>query len=177
MFGLFRKNCAPDGPVAFNAEMDVGRSAEHVYRLLDWADERNAKRGEGHRVLPGDTPGQWRLVMKGAGHCPYHLSVTREVPNRHYAYVCKPERTVGKLVSSHEAFGLEPLAHDRCRVSVEVTAAFTPGLTQARFARESAAMSLACHNSLARLKIHAEQGADAARNARIMLLRGCRVEA
>ena len=176
MFGLFSKKRAPDGPVEFGAHVEIDCPSKDIYRLLDWADDRNAKRGEGHRVLPGDGAGQWRLTMTGMEDVTYRLSVTDEEPGRVYGYDCMPEPMVGRLVSSHELFRIESLAPDRCRVSLELKARFAPGLTDKRFTQEISMMSMACHNSLARLRIHAEQGADAARDAEIVAARCIRVE-
>ena len=177
MFGLFRKKMAPEGPVEFGHHIGIERSAQDVYRLLDWADVANAKRGEGHQVLPGDAMGQWRLIMTGMEDVTYHLRVTDEEPGRVYGYHCLPEPMVGQLVSSHELFRVESLAPDRCRVTLELKARFASGMTEDLFAQHVSMMSMACHSSLVRLKIHAEQGAGAARDAEIVSPRCIRLEA
>ncbi len=177
MFGLFRKKMAPEGPVEFDLDMEIGCPAAELYRLLDWADENNAKRREGQQVTPGDGSGQWRLVMTGMEDVTYHITVTDKEPGRAYGYHCTAEPTVGRLATAHELYHIESLAPDRCRITSRVTAIFVSGMTEKQFAQEVTMMSMACHNSLARLKIHAEYGAAAARDAEMVSAQRIRVEA
>ena len=138
MFGLFRKKMAPEGPVEFSLDMEIERPADEVYRLLDWADEMNAKRGEGHRVLPGQGTGRWRLIMTGMEDVTYYITVLEEAPARLYSYDCKPEPMVGRLVSSTETYRIEALPGERCRAGLVVVAHLVAGMTERQFHHELA---------------------------------------
>ncbi len=170
MFGWFKKKMAPEGPVDFALDMEIARPAADIYRLLDWSDDMNAKRAEGQQVLAGAGIGQWRLIMQGMEDVTFHLNVTQEERDRLYGYTCQADPMIGRLVSSHEVFRIEPLPDGTSKVYLHVTAQFIDGMTEKEFARETALMSLGCHSSLARLKIHAEHGPDAARDAQIVAM-------
>lgn len=180
MFGLFKRQMAPEGPVEFKAEMPIERPADHIYALLDFADERNAKRAEGNRVLPGGGAGsggsgRWRLLMTGMDSHEFLLDLIEAERPLRYEYECRAVPTLGRLVSAIEAWTIEPLGEHGCNVRLVVTAEFVTGLTERQFAKEVSMMSAGCHNALARLKIHAEHGANAARDAVLMTAEQTRV--
>src|SRR5690606_37328878 len=96
------------------------------------------------------------------------LTVTEARPGELYAFEAALSPPVGRLVSSHEAYAVEPLDAESCRLRLTVTATFVSGLRQKTYAAEIATMMAACHNALAKLKIHAEQGVEAVREIEAM---------
>ena len=175
MFGLFKRKMAPEGPFEFTDEIRIERPMAAVYRLLDWSDPLNAQKAQGDMLTPGDGAGQWRLVVTGLENHEYLIAlVASEMPVR-YVYDCNVVPMIGRLVRTREAYSLAPLAGGACMVKLAVTAQLVPRLTARQFAHEEKLLSASCYNAVARLKIHAEKGADAARDAEMDESNGFRI--
>ena len=164
MFGLFkRKVVEPVGPFGFSHSIEIERPVSEVYPLLDWADERNAKRQLGNRVDQVDvTPERYRLHLDMVPDHKFEMTMTEVVPGRTYAFQNEITPPVGRLVSSHETYSLEPLGEGSCRLGLEVAATFV-GMSEEKLAREVMVMAMSCENALTKLKVHAEEGVDAVR--------------
>ena len=165
MFGLFKRQMAPEGPFAFTDQIRIERPATDVYQLLDFADPMNAKIAQGHMLRPGEAPGQWRLVMIGLEDHEHLIELIHAEPPLRYVVDCKAVPTIGRLQHAREAYSLEPAGANACTLRLDITAHLVPGLSARQFANEEKLLSAACHNAVARLKIHAEKGPDAARDA------------
>ena len=162
MFDWFKRKPAPEGPVQFNAAVEVDRPASEVYRLLDWSDERNAKRELGHRVEPIDgEPDRFRLVLTEMPEHRFDMTVTEAVLNWTYSFFTDIRPRVGRLERDEEHYALEPLDEGRCKLKLTTIATFQSGLSMKQFERELAMMSVACQRALIKLKVHAEHGVEA----------------
>lgn len=163
MFGLFRPKPAPEGPVVFELEVLVEKPAADVYALIDWSDERNAKRALGSEVhaIEG-LPGAFQMIWTPAPDMLFTMDVTHEEPHHRYAFDIAITPRPGKLVSSNEDYRFEAVDDASCRVKLVDTVEFEPGMTMREFKHEVAVMTQACHQALLKLKLHAEHGAEAA---------------
>ena len=91
----------------------------------------------------------------------FNMTVTDVVPGRSYAFSNDFAQPIGRLTASHEAFTVEPLDEQSCRLGLTVSATFVLGLSTEDLAREAVTMAMACEMALAKLKIQAEQGVEA----------------
>ncbi len=162
MFEFLKPKRAPDGPVEFEAAIEIDRPASDVYGLLDWTDPRNAKRELGHRIEPIDG-GRFRLVLTDMPEHRFDMTIIEAVPDRSYAFSSDIQPRVGRLESDEEHYSLEPVGEERCRLKLLTVAEFQSGLSMKQFEQELAMMTLACQRALIKLKLHAEQGVDAVR--------------
>ena len=162
MFGMFKRNLAPEGPIQFDVAVEVERPAADVYALIDWADPRNSKRQLGHSVtaLEGE-PKRFRLIMAEMPEHRFDMTILEEVQDRAYAFVTDIQPRVGRLESDEEHYSIEPLGADRCNLRLHCVATFRSGLTMKQLQQELAMMSAACQRALIKLKLHAEQGLEA----------------
>ena len=164
MFGLFKPKRAPEGPVCIELDVEIAKPADEVYPLIDWADDRNAKRATGHMVAPLGTDGRsWRMVMETMPDLAFDYEVTEEQPGRVYAFTCSIQPKVGRLVSSSERYTLEPLGEDRCLLTLLTEAEFDAGLRQSEWLCEVQMMTAATQSALQKFRIQAEAGAAAAK--------------
>lgn len=164
MFGFLKPRMAPEGPVQFNHATNIDRPASEVFPLLDYADERNAKRALGSRIENvSDLPDRYLMRLDLLPDHVVELTVTDDIPGEIYAFEATMIPQAGRLLSSHEAYTVEPLDERSCRLHLSVTATFVEGLRLKAYEAEIAAMSAACHNALVKLKLHAEQGVEAVR--------------
>jgi hypothetical protein len=164
MFGFLKPTLAPAGPIEFRFDTVIEKPAEDVYALIDWADPRNGKRELGDEVTRIEgVPGRFRLVLDGLPGHRFEISVDEEIPHASYAFTCEVAPTIGRLVRSHELYRLEALSARSCRLTLVTTATFIDGMRLKAFEDEVLTMTVACHNALAKLKIHAEEGVEAVR--------------
>lgn len=70
---------------------------------------------------------------------------------------------VRHLDTSHELYRLEALGDNACRPELVNTVSFRKLLGRAELEHEAIKLTLSIHNTLAKLKIQAEQGIEAAR--------------
>lgn len=164
MFGLFKREMAPEGPVEFKVEIAFGAPAQEIYSLIDWSDARNAKRALGHRVETIDADqGFYCLRLTEMPENEFELAVIEANHGQSYAYICEIVPPVGKLVSTREHYEIAPVDAGSSRVTLTVVAQFVEGMTLKTFKKELGMMARASQGSLAKLKIHAEHGIEAAR--------------
>jgi hypothetical protein len=164
MFGFLRPKLAPEGPIEIRCETTVECTAVDLYRLADWADPHNGRRQLGSEIIRlDDPPGRYRV---GFDELPEHfveVSVTEEVRHASYAFTCEIVPRIGRMVRTHERYGFDPLTPASCRLSLVVTATVAGPLRVKEHEHEVATMTLASRNALAKLKLHAEDGVEAAR--------------
>ena len=163
MFGMFkRKEAEPFGPCEFEHSIEIERPAAEVYALVDWSDPRNAKRALGNKVEQvGSAPDRFRLLLDLVPDHRFEMIVTEAVSGQTYAFDNEITPPVGRLVSSSEAYTLEPLGEASCRLSLRITAWFVGGMSVEDTAMEIMMMGTSGQNALAKLKIQAEEGVEA----------------
>lgn len=165
MFGLFKRGSAqpiPEEPIEMKATIEIGRSAADVYALLDFADDRHQLRARGNLIREVERdPLTYRLWYDLAPDHNFLFTVTDAVPDRFYAYEASIVPQIGLRSGSHEAWTIEPLGAEECKVTFVNTIHHVPGLTRAQLGDEIAKSSHAAANALTKLRIHAEIGAEA----------------
>jgi hypothetical protein len=163
MFGMFKNQPVPSGPMTFDFDILIDRPVSDVYPLVDWADPRNAKRQLGHQV-EGESP-TFVLTLSFMPEHRFNLTVTEEKKDEVYAFDCDIQPRVGRLEASSERYTFEPAGEGQCLLRLIVEATFIDGMTTRDLEEELMMVSVACNNTLAKLKIHAEHGLTAAQNA------------
>jgi hypothetical protein len=165
MFGLFKRGkpeLLPDEPIELKVAIEIENSADAVYALLDWGDERNQMRARGNIVRrESEQPEVYRLWYDRAPELNFLMTVTDAVPGRHYAFLADIVPLVGLRIGSHENYMIQPLGDDRCRVTFVNTVHHQPGLNQAQLAQEISMSTMAAATGMTKLKLQAERGAEA----------------
>ncbi|MWV26585.1 hypothetical protein [Aurantiacibacter rhizosphaerae] len=152
---------APDGPVEITKEVEIERPAAEVYPMVDFDDPRNHKAAVGTVTRTGSDTFDMALDMLPGLIFP--ITEMEAVPGRSYTIESiLPEELGARLHKTVERTDIEPLGDDRCKVTLVVTACFHP-MKMKHYDHEIAMITAGCHNSLAKLKVHAEQGVDVIR--------------
>jgi hypothetical protein len=162
MFGLFKPKLAPVGPHSFTAEVDIAATAADVFALIDFADPRNAMKARGGTVEPVDGPGR-RFLMKvpQVDDLDFHIDVIESEAPNHYAYAIVIDPLVGLMASATESYTVWDVPGGGCRLRLETAVTFQDGLRMKDVVEEFARVTVAGHNSVAKLKIQAEHGVEA----------------
>ena len=161
MFGLFKPKMAPEGPVEIEMDIEIERSAEDVYALVDFGDPRNHKAAVGTITRTG--PQGFDMVLDMLPDLTFPIVELEAVPHRTYTIESVLPEGLGRLLKTVERCDIEPLGPDRCKVSTNTLATFAP-MKLRDFQGEVAMIAMACNNSLAKLKIHAEEGVETIRD-------------
>jgi hypothetical protein len=162
MFGLFKRKTVSPGPIPFDFEIVIERPVADVYALIDWADPKNAKRQLGHRV-EGEHP-NYVLTINSMPDHRFVLDVTEAVAGEVYAFDCDIQPRVGRLKHSSERYTFEATGEGHTLLRLVNEAEFNEGLTIRQLEQEMMMMAVATNDSLAKLKILAEQGAEAGKS-------------
>ena len=93
----------------------------------------------------------------------FAIAVSETVPDRIYAFTCRPTPQVGRLLHDSERYEIEPQGQNACLLRLTVEAQFEHGMKERVWAREVAMMAQGCEMALGKLKLHAEQGLAAVR--------------
>jgi len=162
MFGLFKPKLAPVGPHPFEIEGEIAASAADVFTLLDFADPRNALKARGATITPVEGPGQ-RFVMKlpQVADLTFHIDVIESEAPNYYAYAIAIDPLVGRMAASTESYTVSDVPGGGCRVRLENAVTFQDGFREKDIPDEFAMVTMALVNTMAKLKLHAEQGAEA----------------
>ena len=164
MFDFLKPKRAPKGPYEFAGSVEIDRPVAEVYPLLDLADERYAKRQLGERVEEvAGRPGTYHMVIGEVPDLLFELTVTERVADESIGFDCTITPRVGRLATAHEHYRLEPCGADACRVELVNTVTFARDLRPSALEQETMMMTVALHNALAKLKLHAEGGVAAVR--------------
>jgi hypothetical protein len=153
------------GPDAnsFQVTAPVAAPADEVYALVDWADERNKWRQSGDTVLALDAEGRkFRLVVSSMKDLQFDYEVQEAIKSKVYACSCVPSPSIGHLVRSYEHYLFEPGGEKACVVTYTMTATFEAGLSAGQTAEVVKNMTVATHNTMAKLKANAEHGVGTA---------------
>lgn len=162
MLGFQDRKTEPIGPFEFCHSVEIERQPADIYALIDWADERNAKRALGNRVERIGA-GQYRLHLGLVPGHVFDMTVTEERPGEAYAFDTEITPPVGRLVSCGESYTLSSREEHACTLDLRVRASFAGGLSEEELATQLSMMAFACENALAKLKLHAERGVNAVR--------------
>jgi hypothetical protein len=164
LFDFLKLHRLPEGPYEFVGAVEIDRSAAEVFPLLDLTDARRAKRQLGERVDEVEgTPGAYRMVIGEVPDLLFELTLTDHVAGAWIGFNCTITPRVGRLAVSHELYTLEELGPDACLLKLVNTVTFADKLRPAALQDETAMMTVAVHNALAKLKLHAEGGVEAVR--------------
>ena len=174
MLEVSSRSLGGDGQFEFVVRADIAARPEDFYALVDWADERNFKRQLGDSVTPLDEEGRrFRLIIRYMTDLQFDHEVIEADKPSLYAYLCLITPPVAHLQSSQEQYRIESAGDDRCQVTLTILAKFEPGLSEIQTSEVLRNMTVACHNSLAKLKAYAEHGVgtlEAFENVRLMPL-------
>ncbi len=161
MFGLFESKMAPEEPVEIEMDVEIERSAEDVYAMVDFADPRHHKAEVGSITRTGDTT--YDLVLDMMPDLTFPITELEAVPGRSYIIESVlPAELGARLFKTVEGCEIESHGPDRCKVTAKTLAYFHP-MKLKHYEREVTMIAMACNNSINKLKIHAEQGVEAIR--------------
>ena len=164
MFEFFKPRRLPEGPYQFVGTIEIDRPVAEVFPLIDLADSRYAKRQLGERVEEVEgAPGTWHMTIGEVPDLLFELTLIERVVDAWVGFDCTITPPVGRLAVSHELYTLEPLGPDACRLELVNTVTFASKLRVSALQHETMMMTVAVHNALAKLKLHAEGGVAAVR--------------
>lgn len=158
MFSFFKPKPAPEGPVVFEVETDIGCSANQLYRIVDFGDEQCWKREVGTVNKVSDR--EFAMELDLVPDMVFKLHILEEDPGKVYRYECVMEPRGGRLVTCTEGYAITDAGPDRCIVKLSAEAIFEDGLTFKQWQQEVEMMAMAVNNSLGKLKVHVEDGVD-----------------
>jgi hypothetical protein len=165
MVATAKKVMVPAGPHEFVMQIAIGRPVGEVYPLLDLSDPRHAKRQLGGRLEPtGSQPRQFALIVSELPDAVFTLTVTHEAPEREYGYTCEAKPLFGRVARSHEHYALHPSGGDGCRIVLTHTVTFGAPLCHQAYGLEAMMLTFANYSALSKIKLHAEEGAEAVRS-------------
>jgi hypothetical protein len=171
MFGGKRASMVPAGPHEITAEIEIECPVGAVYPLIDLGSPRSSYRQLADQMgaeLVEAGAGQARrfeLISSMIPDAMFTFTVTHEVPNSEYAYFCESD-ALRPVIRSHEHFVLHPTKGDSCRLVLTHTVTFDGPLEQEAFEMEAIELAHAGFSSLSKIKLHAEEGDEAARSLR-----------
>lgn len=175
MFGLFKRKETDDTVTQkddvheFSAEVEIEASLERVYELLDFALPGNALRERGVNIVDISADGAPQTVYAGCDPEMADITFTFTVEHRDaprsiaFKTVMKSETPIGGLVDSRSVYRLSANEDGVVTVEHHELARFRDDLTEEELATEYAMMGIAIYNDLAKLKLHAEIGPEAAK--------------
>lgn len=164
MFGWFKRELAPDGPVEIVHDVEIHASYDNIFALIDFGDPRNAKVALGHRLRRiGPDGRRYRLHMTGMPETLFKITVLETAAGAAYAYHCDIVPRIGRLLSTRESYSIVPTEAGSFRVTLTVLAQFIDSMRVRTLKKERELMSRATRSSLAKLQVHAERGIEAAR--------------
>ena len=168
MFGFLRKlfapETAPEGPVTFDFEIGIDAPPANVYPLLDFADDRYAKKQLGHSVTQTCAdPETYSLVLSSMPDVDHQCVVKEKEPGRLYAFRCVADPKVGRLQWAEERYSLEPDGEGGTLLTLMMEAQFDEPMPTKEYSHHVALMAMGCNIAVEKLKLHAEQGTAAVR--------------
>ena len=162
MLEWFKPKMAPEGPVEVELDTVIARPAAEIYPLVDFADPRNHKAAVGSITRTG--PKSFDLQLDMLPGFTFPVAQLKADPGRSYTVECMLPRELGaRLERTVETIVIEPIDARSCKVTARTTGYFHP-MKMKHFEYEVAMIATACKNSLAKLKIHAEEGVEAIRD-------------
>lgn len=164
MMEWFRPRMAPEGPVTFDFDTRIAAPVAEVYPLLDWADERHVRRQLGDRVeLIGHGPERYRLHFGPMPDHEFVMTLVEADPPATYVYETHVEPRVGRLVATRERYTLEPDGPHACELRLINEVIFDQPMLLRDYRDQLSLMASATSSALAKIRLFAEQGAEAVR--------------
>ncbi|MFB0612159.1 hypothetical protein [Aurantiacibacter poecillastricola] len=161
MFGWFKRRKAPEGPIEVELDLEIERPACEVYPLVDFADPRHHKAEVG--TITRTAERSFDLVVDMLPDLTFPVEELAASPDRVYSYKSiLPVELGTPLLYTIETYWLEPAGENRCKVTFSLVGHFRP-MTMKEYRLEVARIAAASNNTLAKLKIYAEQGVEAIR--------------
>ncbi|QZH75973.1 MAG: hypothetical protein JY451_05190 [Erythrobacter sp.] len=165
MFGMFKaKSATPvqQGPAIIEAAIAVDCAADTLFGLLNFADPTCWKHAVG--TVETVATGRFRLHLDLLPEHVFTIVVSDAEPGRLYAFDTQITPRAGRITHASERYEIAPTGAATCIVRLLTEAHFEAGLPRSEWLEEAALMDQAVHTTLAKLKLHAEYGADAVRN-------------
>ncbi|MEM7664803.1 MAG: hypothetical protein AAF250_03025 [Pseudomonadota bacterium] len=162
MFGFNKNKPLIQGPIEFEAEIEIDRSASVVFPLLDLASPEFAhlQRGASVEALDGELQ-QYRLTIEAMEGVAFLYRVLDRVEGERHEAECVIEPRINDLLKAVERYEITARGADACHVKLTTIATFDESLSDEEVAGEIAMMSLAVNDDLHKLKVHAEEGPEA----------------
>ncbi|MEM6908727.1 MAG: SRPBCC family protein [Pseudomonadota bacterium] len=162
MFGFNKKKRLIEGPVEFEAEVEIDRPAAEVFGLIDLASPQCGLVQRGAHVTRVEgADNDYRLTSEEFGDCVFHFHVIERVDAARHTVEVVMEPQLYALEKAIEAHRIEPISEEACRVKLTTSATFDPTLSDEEVAGEIAVMSEAVMLDLEKLKLLAEDGVAA----------------
>lgn len=160
MFEFSKKKPLIEGPIEFEAEVEIGRPALEVFPLIDVSSSGFAQIALGNTVrkVSDDT---FELALAEMDELTFRMQVIERVEGQKHTAKVVIEPLFGNLVSAVEAYEIHSIDAESCAVKLVTKATFADQLSDEDMAGEIAMMSMAVEDDLAKLKIHAEHGVEA----------------
>lgn len=161
MFGWFKPRMAPEGPVEIRAEVEIERPAEEFYAMIDFGDPQHYKNDVGTVTRTGEK--SFVMTLDMLPDLTFPITELHADPGRSYMFESVlPAELDARLHKTVEQLDIEPLGENRCKAITTTLAHFHP-MKMKHYDVEVAMIATSCNNSLAKLKIHAEQGVETIR--------------
>ena len=126
--------------------------------------ERLGQRGAQLRRVEGET-GRYDMVLAEMDDAVFQFTVLERVEGVRHALSAVMVPQLFALEKSIEEHVIEPLGETACRVTLKTSATFDAGLSDDEMASEIAVMGTAVARDLEKLKLLAEEGLEAVREA------------
>ena len=162
MFGLFKKEMAPEGPVDLEMELEIDSPPDKLFAMIDWASPDNRQVAMGHRVEQTGED-EFHFYLDFAPDAPMVSKVVEQVPGEYYAIVTALPDCFGHLRISEESYTFASNGSGGTRLKLETRAFFSEGMTMDQYREEVGRVAIATQNALTKLRIHAEFGLKAAK--------------
>jgi hypothetical protein len=152
---------AKQGPAIIEAAIGIDCAADTLFGLLNFADPTCWKHAVG-RVETVAT-GRFRLHLNVLPDHVFTIVVSDAEPGRLYAFDTQITPRAGRITHAAERYHICPTGTASCTVRLVTEAHFEADMPRSDWLEEAALMDQAVHTTLAKLKLHAEYGADAVR--------------
>ncbi|MEM9309836.1 MAG: hypothetical protein AAGA34_00190 [Pseudomonadota bacterium] len=151
-----------EGPIEFEAEVEIDRPAAEVFPLIDMTDPRfgHAQRGAEVQVK-GEAREKITMTVEQFDDAVFHFTVLERVEGARHKAECTMVPQLYALVKSIEDYTIEPQGDAACLVKIVTNAEFDAELSDEEVANEIAMMSMAVNGDLEKLKVLAEKGIEA----------------
>ena len=158
---------AEDDPLEFRGDILIDVPRARVFELLDFASPGHHLRERGFvfdaeaQAGAGQT---FRATAPDLEGMTFVFTVEHHQPPHAIAFKSAVESTfpVGNLIDSRSVYVLHAVAPNQTRVELVELPRFPDNMPSTMLAEETAIMAVSVSNELAKLKAHAEQGAEAA---------------
>lgn len=164
MLSMFKRQPANE-PITIHGDIEIRAGAADVFRLLDFSSKDNALRARGFEFCEGSVDvGRFKVVNPDMPDVVFQFDVTKRRPGREITFrsTMECENPFGAIEQSVSAYSILPIGERYCKLELTETAHLREDLSEVDRDAEQSMLILSVHNNLARLKLHAEQGLDAA---------------